>query len=105
MSWDMDCCGSPFAIGSEVEWELSPIGEADREFHRHAFGDELVESITDIHDTHGVVSDTPATVRGVVRSIARVHNAAISPVHIEPATNAGQWEQVSGWIVDIDESN
>ncbi|MEU0053847.1 DUF6578 domain-containing protein [Streptomyces sp. NPDC006309] len=29
-NWQMECCGTPFAVGDEVAWRLAAYGEAER---------------------------------------------------------------------------
>jgi hypothetical protein len=68
-SWQLQCCGDPFAVGSTVAWWLSPT--VDRDFLGTVLAAADVGRITDVQEAHFDGLDG-RTVEGVVREIERV---------------------------------
>ena len=66
--WQLECCGTPFAVGSQVSSMLKPV---DREFLGPVLGHAEVALINDAEEHHGDAVDDPP-VAGVVRSIQAV---------------------------------
>jgi hypothetical protein len=70
--WQMQCCGRPFAIGSEVSWTAR---DADHGWLTDVLGPDLAATVTmaeEHHDgDHG--GDWVQTVHGTITSIAAVH--------------------------------
>ena len=64
--WQIQCCGTPFAIGDQVTWTLSPTPDLD--WLSGIFGPERARGITHAEDHHGQI-DVVAT-RGRVVDIA-----------------------------------
>jgi len=91
--WQMECCGEPFSVGSEVAWTL---GDHDPTFLHLVLGSDGPASRVDAVEEHhgGVPADAPATA-GVV--------TAIRAVFARYAPDAGAVAPVpdSGWIVDV----
>jgi hypothetical protein len=67
--WQLQCCGTPFAIGDEVTWTLSPA--PDRNWLSNIFGPESAQRITHTEEHHGQ-TDLVAT-RGRVIDISAAH--------------------------------
>ena len=127
-SWQMECCGDPFAVGSTVEWALSPVSESRRRFFTSVFGDEVGDRVTDTEERHGTGAPDEVelpVVEGVVRSIERVGwilqqrpedlpmseepaiYAVPGSVVVEARPAAEAWEAETdpprhGWLVDLD---
>jgi hypothetical protein len=123
--WQQECCGEPFAVGDTVEWNLEPMVEEVRAFHRAMLGDEVADQITDAEERHGP-SDADddsglPLVRGIVRSIERVcytqdprylasedTGEDVPPaivqgsLVIERLTYAEVWGEHQGYLVDLD---
>ena len=66
-SWQMRCCGTPFAVGREVAWTLSK--PADREFAAAVLGPVLADRLTHHEEHHGGLPEDAPVTRGIVRSI------------------------------------
>jgi hypothetical protein len=66
-SWQMQCCGEPFRVGSQVEWTL---GDADRDWINAMLGPDAQQA-ADAMEEHrgGLPAETPPT-RGTVTRIA-----------------------------------
>ncbi len=54
-TWQMECCGDPYAIGDEVAWSLS--GRTDVDWLEVALGTELAAAVTHVEDHHEVEGD------------------------------------------------
>ena len=79
--WEYECCGEPFALGSEVEWWLLPISPEDREFYGGPLGADVADGLTQKVAHHGVaLADPvkPVSTRGRVASIDAVYWAVSS---------------------------
>src|SRR3954453_6045775 len=44
--WEWQCCGEPFAVGSEVEWGLLPMSGESRSYLKDPLGTDVVAEIT-----------------------------------------------------------
>lgn len=49
-AWQVQCCGTTFAVGSEVAWQLSD--QVDTDGLAVAVGEEVARRITHIEDHH-----------------------------------------------------
>ncbi|MBM6401130.1 DUF6578 domain-containing protein [Phycicoccus sonneratiae] len=54
-SWQMECCGEPFAVHDVVEWNLAPHSADD--WLPNAVGDDLASRVTHDEDHHGLRGD------------------------------------------------
>ena len=52
-SWQMQCCGTPFEVGSVVTWDLVPVESVGRGHLAGFLGDELANEISDWEEHHG----------------------------------------------------
>ena len=68
--WQVQCCGEPFSVGSQVSWTLSRC--TDPAFATAVLGDDLASSLTHQEEHHGGLPDDAPTTTGVVRSIRAV---------------------------------
>jgi hypothetical protein len=68
---DLHCCGSPFAVGESVRWELNGVNEGRRQFLAAALGAEISDSIADCYIRHEPYQPG-YIVSAVVRSITGV---------------------------------
>ncbi|GHS87364.1 hypothetical protein FACS189487_03390 [Campylobacterota bacterium] len=91
-SWEMQCCGKPFAIGGSVEWyaykwenNWSPVVD--------------VGEIDYVYDHHTASDEDLFIIRGVVARIKAVF------YDYELAKDRKVYIPVSGKIVDIDSAN
>lgn len=50
-SWQMECCGEPFAVHDIVEWDLNAAQGDD--WLTDVIGDELASRVTHTEDHHG----------------------------------------------------
>ena len=69
-SWQMQCCGHPFQIGSEVSWTISP--RVGSEFLAQVLGPDEALRITDAEEHHGGIPDDSPRTAGTVISIRAV---------------------------------
>jgi hypothetical protein len=70
--WQLDCCGEPFAVGSQVSWTLRRGSDADRPWLTAVLGEELAATVDGSEEHHGGVrEDTPRTT-GTVTWIGEV---------------------------------
>ena len=69
-SWQHQCCGKDFAVGSTVTWH---VHEPDRAWFSTALGPDLSRRLDAVEGHHADPVDR--TVNGTVRSIAAVHSA------------------------------
>jgi hypothetical protein len=67
--WQMQCCGEPFAVGSDISWTL---GDADVDWLEAVLGSKAAE-VDSAAEHHGALpKDTPKTA-ATVSSISAVH--------------------------------
>lgn len=69
--WEMECCGTPFAVGDDVEWTARPT--VDRRWLEDELGKDLAATV-DHAESHHDIGDGVELVRlvGVVREIHSV---------------------------------
>ena len=67
-SWQMECCGDPFAVGDRVEWTAE---ETDDEWFAAALGPEMAGRITHSEEHHDDGREGLLHISGVVVSIAQ----------------------------------
>jgi hypothetical protein len=68
--WQMQCCGEPFRLGSQVAWTLRA---ADPDWLAATLGSDAQQAVDAAEDHHGGVPDDTVPTRGRVRRIAAVH--------------------------------
>jgi hypothetical protein len=86
--WEWQCCGEPFAVGSEVEWGLMPLSSEDRLFLIEPLGAETVDGLTHVETHHEDARDPVQPVR------VRARVEAISAVYWARAPHSGDDERV-----------
>ena len=99
-AWQMQCCGEPFHLGSQVAWTL---GDADAGWMESVLGTDPRRTVDAAEDHHGQIpEDTPAT-RGTVTRIRAVH-CRCAPV---PGSNSRTRYPVpgSGLLTDIESAD
>src|SRR4051794_13560809 len=70
-AWQMQCCGEPFNVGSQVSWSLA--ADPGREFLAIVMGDDVAATVTHREEHHGCdPRDNAPKTDGVVRSIQAV---------------------------------
>ena len=107
--WQMQCCGEPFGVGSEVAWTVS---EADGDWLDRMLGPDARSRVDAAEDHHGQLpAGTPRT-RGTVIGIRAVHcRYAAEPGGDEralyPVPGSGvvsDIESADGWTPDLAEA-
>jgi hypothetical protein len=92
-AWQLDCCGVPFQVGSEVHWQLRP--PTDVAWLDVVFPPGVAATVGAVEDHHGGSPLTTAT----VLSIATVH-CRFGP---KPVAGSGVMAQVAAaqkWTSD-----
>ncbi|WP_261954160.1 DUF6578 domain-containing protein [Streptomyces nigrescens] len=79
-SWQMECCGEPFALGAEVSWA---VVAPDREWLTKVLGAETAATVDAAEEHHGGSPQQSAPVRGTVTGISAVH-CRFAPLPGEP---------------------
>ncbi|MFF4288848.1 DUF6578 domain-containing protein [Streptomyces sp. NPDC001633] len=79
-SWQMECCGEPFALGSEVSWA---VVAPDREWLTKVLSAGTAATVDGVEEHHGGRPEQPAPVRGTVTGISAVH-CRFAPLPGEP---------------------
>jgi hypothetical protein len=69
-SWQMQCCGKPFRVGSRVSWTL---GGADPDWVETMLGADTQETVDAVEEHHGGVPEDTVPTRGTVIRISAVH--------------------------------
>jgi Family of unknown function (DUF6578) len=72
-SWQMECCGDPFAVGERVTWTTDD--EVDDEWFVGALGLEKASRITHSEEHHADRKDDLTEITGRVLSITRAWGA------------------------------
>jgi hypothetical protein len=72
-SWQMECCGEPFAVGDRVEWELDE--QPDVDWMEAALGAGLAARVTHAEDHHPQADDGFPPRAGRVMGIKRAWGA------------------------------
>jgi hypothetical protein len=67
--WQMQCCGEPFAVGSQISWTL---GDVDREWLGGVLGARAAE-IDAAEEHHGDVPEGAPETVAIVSGISAVH--------------------------------
>ena len=107
-SWQMQCCGEPFQVGSQVAWTL---GDADPDWLEAVLGTDA-HFVDAAEEHHGGVSEDAAPTRGTVTRIAAVHclyaprPGSDSPVSY-PVPGSGvltDIESADGWTADREDA-
>lgn len=105
-SWQMQCCGQPFHIGSEISWTLRT---ADLNWLEGSMGRE--QTVDAAEDHHGAVPEDSEPTHGTVTGIKAVHCRFAS----RPGTGSGTFyplhgsgvltdvKSADGWIADRDD--
>jgi len=122
-SWAYQCCGTEFAVGSTVEWNLRGLSDGERRFFTIVLGAEQAARITDAHDDHGIGDHLAIEVQlvtGVVMAVDdvswKVHPlaednpttdamgfyAAPGTLRIERRSSAQKWGSASGFLVELE---
>lgn len=119
-SWQMECCGDPFDVGSRVTWTAEAAGHD--EWLMDALDPGTARRISHVEEHHSDGSSGLVELRGVVRSIvqawgryaartpdARVlHSVPGSAAYVAvqdsalPDRSANPSLTFNGWIVDLD---
>jgi hypothetical protein len=66
--WEWQCCGEPFAVGSEVVWNIRAVSAEARAFLAKPLGDPVADAITH-EETHHGPDALPPPVRARVEAI------------------------------------
>jgi hypothetical protein len=69
-SWQMQCCGQPFRIGSHVAWTLRA---ADPDWLEAMLGTDAQQAVDAAEEHHGGIPEDTEPTRGRVTRIAAVH--------------------------------
>jgi hypothetical protein len=106
-SWQWQCCGDPFAVGSEVLWDVLPTPPQHKPYLSELLGPELAGTIDFREEHHEDPRFQPRLVptRGRVESIAAVYcqrapRAGEEPreLFVVPGTTVlEQRERADGW--------
>jgi hypothetical protein len=67
--WQMQCCGEPFAVGSQVSWTL---GDVDRDWLEAVLGARAA-GVNAAEGHHGGLPDEVPETAAVVSGISAVH--------------------------------
>lgn len=104
-SWQMQCCGEPFRVGSEIAWTLCA---ADLEWLEGMLGTE--QTVDAVEEHHRSVAEGTEPTPGTVTRIAAVH-CRFAP---GPGSDSGTFypvrgsgvltglESADGWTADRD---
>jgi hypothetical protein len=69
-SWQMQCCGEPFRLGSQVAWTL---GGTDPDWLEALLGVDAQQTVDAAEEHHGGVPEDTIPTRGTVTRIVAVH--------------------------------
>jgi hypothetical protein len=117
--WQMQCCGAPFAVGSQVAWAL---GESDRDWLETVLSTDVQQTVDMAEDHHGALPADTRQTRASVTRIRAVHCRYASRPGHDPRTlypvsgsgvlsdlkSADGWTrdcgdvQFAGYLVDLD---
>jgi hypothetical protein len=107
-SWQMQCCGEPFRLGSQVAWTL---GGADPDWLEEMLGADAQQAVDAAEEHHGGVPEDTVPTPGTVTRIAAVHcrfaptPGSDSPTSY-PVPGSGVTTDVvsaDGWTADRDD--
>ena len=103
-AWQMQCCGEPFRLGSQVAWT---VGEADPKWLGAVLGAEMSPGVDGAEEHHGGIPEDTEPTKGVVTGISAVHcRYAPRPGDaraLYPVPGSGVLTDVDsadGWIAD-----
>lgn len=103
-AWQMQCCGEPFHLGSQVAWTL---GETDPDWLEAVLGAEVSPGVDGAEEHHGGIPEDTEPTRGVVTRISAVHCCYAprpgDPRTLYPVPDSGvltDVESADGWIAD-----
>lgn len=118
-SWQMECCGDPFAVGDIVTWHLDDTPDVD--WYEAALGPELAQRITHAEEHHPTDEEFPEfTGRVITINQAWCEFGPAEPDGrvLYPTPNSAVFEQVdrsdipgrranaaltfNGWVVELD---
>jgi hypothetical protein len=68
--WQMQCCGDPFEVGSQVSWTI--LAEVDVKWLTSVLGPDRAATVDCAEESHGAVEQLPV-LEGTVRSIELVY--------------------------------
>ena len=68
--WQMQCCGEPFRVGSEVSW---PLREADSDWLTSILGSDTASTVGAAEEHHDSPPDETPVTRAKVNEITAVH--------------------------------
>ena len=101
--WQMQCCGEPFRLGSQVTWTLRA---ADPDWLEAVLGAQQIVDAAEEH--HGGVPEDSMPIRGTVTHIAAVHcryapRSGSESRTIYPVAGSGvltDIDSADGWTAD-----
>jgi hypothetical protein len=104
-SWQMQCCGQPFHLGSQVTWTL---GNAGTEWIDAMLGAQLQRPVDAAEEHHGGVPEDTVPTQGKVVRIAAIHcryapQSDSGPRNLYPVPGSGvltDVESANGWTAD-----
>jgi hypothetical protein len=103
--WQMQCCGKPFALGTQVAWTLRAL---ERDWIGEVLGPDAPLTADATEEHHGGVDGDTEPTRGTVRRILAVHcRFAARPdsgsLTAYPVPGSGIWtdlKSADGWTAD-----
>lgn len=121
-AWQMQCCGEPFRLGSQVAWT---VGEAGPDWLEAVLGAEASPGVDGAEEHHGGIPENTEPTRGVVTRISAVHcryaprpggdSRTLYPVPgsgvLTDVDSADGWiadrgeERFAGYVVRLDQVN
>ncbi|MEU5211652.1 DUF6578 domain-containing protein [Streptomyces sp. NPDC020742] len=69
-SWQMECCGDPFRVGSRVSWTLV---EANGEWLAAVLGSAAAAGVDAAEEHHGGAPEKTSPTSGTVTALSAVH--------------------------------
>lgn len=91
--WEIQCCGSEFAIGDETVWPVSPMDRSDP-YWMPILGPELTEALTGSCASHE--EEPPPRMSGTVR---RIRTVSCRYAPLAPPADQGRSFPVPGTAV------
>lgn len=103
-SWQMQCCGKPFRLGSQVAWTLR---DADPDW-LEVLGTNALRAVDAAEEHHGRIPEDTAPTKGTVTRIAAVHcrqapRPGSDSRSTYPVPGSGvltNTEAADGWVAD-----
>lgn len=104
-AWQMQCCGEPFRLGSQVAWT---VGEADPDWLEAVLGAETSPGVDGAEEHHGGIPEDTEPTTGLVTCISAVHcryapRPGGDPRTLCPVPGSGVLADVDsadGWVAD-----